>query len=305
MRCWCLRKGLDNMCVIACKPAGVPFPTMDTLKNCWESNPQGAGIAWQQGKRVRIEKGMMTWEAFEAYAEKLHKAITPDVAVMYHFRITSRGEKSAAQCHPYPLERDDKRLNALSLRTDCAVAHNGTMPMTCAKGMNDTQTFIKYYLTHIADLCPDWLNNPVAKTLASNIAESKLAVLKDNVITTMGDFIEDNGMLYSNDGYMPHTYSRYWDDEDFKYPSQAKPDIKPSTMYKGMSTYKIAELIGKECAYVSRAFMNGTPPFVSPTLFGEAMSRVNAYYDAGTPKDMEMEYLGDLLDELSDMMGWM
>lgn len=293
------------MCVIACKPAGVPFPDMKTLKNCWESNPQGAGIAWQQGRRVRIEKGMMTWEAFEAYAEKLHKAITPDVAVMYHFRITSRGEKSAEQCHPYPLERDDKRLNALSLRTDCAVAHNGTMPMTCAKDMNDTQTFIKYYLTHIADLCPDWLNNPVAKTLASNIAESKLAVLKDNVITVMGDFIEDNGMLYSNSGYLAHTWGYGYDDDD-DMPVYPKPTGPVTGLFMDTPDDTLLDMLEREVAHVERSFLNGTSPFVSPSLYLEARDRVNKYFDdAERPADDTLNDISRALDDLEEMMGWM
>jgi len=30
------------MCIIAVKPAGVEWPTWNTLRQCWERNPDGA-----------------------------------------------------------------------------------------------------------------------------------------------------------------------------------------------------------------------------------------------------------------------
>lgn len=177
---------------------------MGELKNCWENNPHGAGVAWQSGKRVRIEKGMMTWEVFEAFIEKLHKTVDPlTTAVMYHFRITSRGDTCAEQTHPYPVSRNPDDLKRLSLRTSCAVMHNGTMPISTYKGMNDTQTFVLDYLTRIDALNHDWEHSKDALDLIEAITDSKMAFLKNNEIVTVGEFVENEGVLYSNDGYLP------------------------------------------------------------------------------------------------------
>ena len=305
------------MCVIACKPAGVPFPTMETLKNCWMSNPQGAGVAWWDDGFVRIEKGMMTWEAFEAYAEKLHRVLTPESSIIYHFRITSRGEKSAEQCHPYPLSADDAQLKGLSLRTDCAVAHNGTMSISCEEGMNDTQTFVKYYLTNIAALCPDWLGTPAGRALAGNIADSKLAFLKDNAIVTIGEFITaEDGLLYSNSGYLQRstttTWSRYYDD-DYDYgkwwPSKAGTSTKGAevagSVYSSMTDEALLETLEREQDYAERALMINATPWVSPALVAEVRERCRAYMDPGVPYSDVMNYMLTALDAIEEAMGWL
>lgn len=302
------------MCVIACKPAGVPFPTMETLKNCWMSNPQGAGVAWWDDGFVRIEKGMMTWEAFEAYAEKLHRVLTPESSIIYHFRITSRGEKSAEQCHPYPLSADDEQLKGLSLRTDCAVAHNGTMPISCEKGMNDTQTFVKYYLTNIAALCPDWLATSAGRALAGNIADSKLAFLKDNAIITIGKFIEADGMLYSNSGYLPSTwnddysgYSRWWPAAK-STPTKGKKGKKGAPapgIYASMTNEALLDALNRERNYAEKALLTGATPWVSTVVMEEARARVDAYMEPGVPADQTMNDILTALDLIDEGMGWL
>lgn len=212
------------MCVVVCKAPGVAFPKMKRLETCWENNPQGAGVAWWDAKagNVRIEKGLMTWDSFEMFVKKLHKTITAkNTAVMYHFRIASKGETVAAQCHPYPMSASPADLNALSTRTRVAVAHNGTMPIGCYKDMNDTQTFIIDYLMSISRMCTRFWENKDALALIERVTESKMAFMAGNAIYTLGKFIKaDDGCLYSNSGYEEYDYGAlddcwnkgYWKD---------------------------------------------------------------------------------------------
>ena len=53
------------MCIIVYKPKGASLPSKDTLQTCWENNPHGAGIMWADGSNVRIQKGFMSWDAFD------------------------------------------------------------------------------------------------------------------------------------------------------------------------------------------------------------------------------------------------
>ena len=55
------------MCIIINKPKGVAVPDSATIKQCWASNPHGAGVMYSTGKEVVIKKGFMTLEEFEQY----------------------------------------------------------------------------------------------------------------------------------------------------------------------------------------------------------------------------------------------
>ena len=51
------------MCVAIYKPENVQTPSLDTLKRCWDANPDGAGFALLTGGdkyAIEIHKGYMT-----------------------------------------------------------------------------------------------------------------------------------------------------------------------------------------------------------------------------------------------------
>ena len=44
------------MCVAIYKPENIQMPSLDTLKKCWEANPDGAGFAlFTGGDKYAIE----------------------------------------------------------------------------------------------------------------------------------------------------------------------------------------------------------------------------------------------------------
>ena len=80
------------MCVAIYKPAGIETPSLDTLKQCWDANPDGAGFALRtEGEySIGIHKGYMTWKQFVAAYEKYRLAdFTGDL--LLHFRIATHG----------------------------------------------------------------------------------------------------------------------------------------------------------------------------------------------------------------------
>jgi len=73
------------MCIIFSKPAGVAFPSITTLKACWDRNPHGARFAVAAANRVYIRKGFMTWDEFTTIDfDRL-----ADHACVFHFRFAT------------------------------------------------------------------------------------------------------------------------------------------------------------------------------------------------------------------------
>ena len=58
------------MCIIVAKEKGVAMPEMNILKTCFENNPDGAGVMWNENNKVEIRKGFMRWSEFESYGNR-------------------------------------------------------------------------------------------------------------------------------------------------------------------------------------------------------------------------------------------
>ena len=102
------------MCVAIYKPANVKTPSLDTLKRCWDANPDGAGFALLTGGdkyAIEIHKGYMTWKQFKAAFEKYRLA---DFAgdMLLHFRIATHGGISPGKYSPIQLDRRRKVIEA-------------------------------------------------------------------------------------------------------------------------------------------------------------------------------------------------
>ena len=124
-----------------------------------------------------------------------------------HFRITTHGGTSKGNCHPFPISNSRKKLKATYLECgNVAFAHNKTVKI-CAdekeKDMSDTQIFSRDYLYHI------WKTNKrfyedknIRKIIQKMCGESRFCFLDNKEqLYTIGDFVEDNGVLYSNYSY--------------------------------------------------------------------------------------------------------
>lgn len=208
------------MCIIIAKPAGRELPSSQILKNCFSNNSDGAGIAYTKGGCVVIDKGIMSYTALENKINQLSKEINiSQTPIIIHFRIGTAGQNNAENTHPYPLEHNIKRYKALHLDTSVAVAHNGILPKKYQPrdknkhDMNDTQIYIYKRLSKYLRFNKKfYLNRKYLERIAQE-TYNKFAFLdgKGN-LTTCGAFIEDKGILYSNDSYtynLAELYSKY------------------------------------------------------------------------------------------------
>lgn len=212
------------MCVIVYKPIGKKLPSENTLKKCFERNPDGAGYMLPINNKVVIHKGLMTFNDFKKDIEKLlHDNNIKDVKnipIVLHFRISTQGGVQAGLCHPFPICRDYDNMRKLTNECDMALCHNGIISR-CSKtetgghwdaktmswtkstknlNFNDTMTFIKDYASLVIDNDMYFAKNDNKCELLEHLCEySKLAIMnKKGFVKLIGQFYEKDGIYYSN-----------------------------------------------------------------------------------------------------------
>lgn len=121
------------MCQAIYKPVAV---TIDEtlLRAAWQSNSDGAGFAYRDGNKVRIEKGFTKLRHFL----KAYKHVEAAEMVI-HFRFATHGGKDKGNCHPFRF-------------LDGAFAHNGILWQYAEdKGKeSDTVLFRREFLRPLA-----------------------------------------------------------------------------------------------------------------------------------------------------------
>mgnify|MGYP000637477524 CR=1 FL=1 len=192
------------MCIICVSKSGVQQPTDSTIRAMFRRNPHGAGYMYARDGKVTIHKGFMNIEDFLSAVHT--ERFTPQDSVVYHFRISTQAGVGPEMTHPFPLSNRPARLRKLDLRCRVGVAHNGVIPLTSDPSnerYSDTAIFITDYLSRLirsrADLRDQRLLDEIFQ-----IAQSKFAIMDGGgYIATVGKFIDERGLLFSNASYLP------------------------------------------------------------------------------------------------------
>lgn len=191
------------MCIIAAKPAGIPMPSAQTIENMWYGNRDGAGFMYAENGMVHIQKGFMKLAEFQNALIELAK--THDLTklpLVMHFRITTHGGTKPENCHPFPVTDSLGVLTKRVSKAKLGVAHNGIIDITPRKGISDTMEYIISQLAPLHRAIPKFYKYDDLMLMISNATQSRLAFLTDEgSLHTIGNFIEDNGVLYSNTSY--------------------------------------------------------------------------------------------------------
>lgn len=226
------------MCVIVSKPGKVKI-TRETLQNCWDNNPDGAGFMYPKNGKVFIRKGFMSFKSFWNEA----KDIPMGVPVVYHFRIKTHGATCKELCHPYPISYDYDQLHASTIYSDYGVAHNGIFGnLPNVDEESDTTIFIANVLTPILKLSQAEkisLTEDYYEDLLDFISgSSRLAIMdSDGQVKLSGSgWISDKGCRFSNTGYTAYNYYCWNGDESYKPVQQVK--IKCRELLKGSTIYR-------------------------------------------------------------------
>lgn len=182
------------MCVIVVKPKGVQI-RKGYLKNCYLSNPDGAGFMYVKDGKVVILKGYFHFETFYADFAKAEK-INRKSPFVLHFRIATSGGVNYENCHPFKIDEHN------------AFVHNGIFYNLSYANYNlsDTQVFNN---TILQNLPTGWQNSTGVFNLLETYAKesaSKLAFLSDSgkvLICAEEDGTWYKGSWYSNEAYLP------------------------------------------------------------------------------------------------------
>ena len=187
------------MCVICASPAGVRQPSSYEIKQMFFRNPDGAGYMFARRGRVEIHKGFMYLNDFLRAVEAEH--FTDKDSVVYHFRISTQAGVTPAMTQPFPLSNRRDLMKQLDLICSCGVAHNGIIRLTSDPDeleFSDTAIFITDYLSRYIRRASD-LRRPQLLNMIGAVIQSKMVLLdKTGYIATIGNFKNDNGLLFSN-----------------------------------------------------------------------------------------------------------
>lgn len=202
------------MCIIAVKPAGIKMPANKIIENMWHNNSDGAGFMYAVNSSVYIEKGFMKLKSLKAALKQLEKKVDVlNTSIVLHFRITTHGGTSPGNTHPFPVSEKLPLLQMVKSKAPLAVAHNGIIDIKPSqKDISDTMEYIISQLAPLYQLKKDFYKHEAGKKLVYNAIKSKMAFLDgEGRIETIGDFLEVDGILYSNTSYKARTSYYNWD----------------------------------------------------------------------------------------------
>ena len=190
------------MCIICVSPARTRQPSISQIKMMFQSNPHGAGYMYARDGRVHIHKGFMDIDSFLSAIKAEH--FTAKDSVVYHFRISTQAGVNPEMTHPFPLSNRLPYMKALDVECQCGVAHNGIIRLTSDPTQHeysDTALFITHYMARMVHGLDD-LKDAQLLNRIERLAGSKLAIMDDSgYIATIGHFINERGLLFSNDSY--------------------------------------------------------------------------------------------------------
>ena len=190
------------MCIICVSPASTRQPSISQIKTMFMNNPHGAGYMFAREGRVHIHKGFMDIDSFLSAVKAEH--FTAKDSVVYHFRISTQAGVNPEMTHPFPLSNRLPIMKALDVECPCGVAHNGIIRLTSdtsQREYSDTALFITRYMAQMVHGLDD-LKDAQLLNRIERLAGSKLAIMDGSgYIATVGNFINERGLLFSNDSY--------------------------------------------------------------------------------------------------------
>lgn len=266
------------MCIIAIKTKGKDLQNKDTLQTCFNRNRDGAGYMFVNDKNeVVIKKGYMTFDNYyKDLMKDYNKYGLKDKNLVMHFRIGTSGQSKLGCTHPFAITNDYNVLNTTHLKTNIGVCHNGIISNYNDRlgKYSDTQIYIAKVLTPLIRLNINAYKFKDIQEIIKDTTKSKWAFLdKFDEVYTVGDFVEDNGYLYSNSTYKAYqpVYTAWNHDYDtydwFRYQKdkQNQLDKQDKQENKSITKSSTKEIITYKGLKQGNVFISAEVPYMVTT----------------------------------------
>ena len=267
--------------------------TDEQLLNCFDNNPDGAGIAYTKDNKIFIVKGIFDAKQF---VEEYHKAVAEaDGAMLVHCRIGTSGFKDYTNCHPHVVS------------DECVMIHNGILSIDVPKDskVSDTVLYVEQYLK---PLPKDFmLNDGIMSLITDHIGAGNKFVFLNN----RGDFSIanekaghwKNGVWFSNYSYEAYSfytkgykgkskayspYTSYWDEDDYEWESEAF-ELTPEEEWQ--LQVAVGSMTDEEVL-----LLGATPTY---DFYKQSLKRINQY-KGSVSKVLLDEIAPDIASELED-----
>lgn len=182
------------MCIIVTKEKNAKPLDMKVFKNCWDNNPNGAGILFNDGKTSTLIKGIMDKKEF---LKKVKEANRKECSFVIHTRIATHGSVKPSNTHPF-------------VSKTLGFAHNGTFNITPDGDTTDSETF---FLHTIADKTFEWCKrNKYLLDMATKGCRCVIFDMDSGEMLYLNekDWVDDakyQGYKFSNTSYSREPYS--------------------------------------------------------------------------------------------------
>ncbi len=195
---------------------------MDVLKRCFNTNNQGAGVAFSKGEwEVSWKKGFMDFDSFKDWVEaqdfwKNQK----EYSLMFHFRIGTTWAVTKANTHPYVLTNSIEDINLLegTLKTSPVVAHNWILSkypsfeIDKKKDLTDSAMLVRNFFA-LPVIAPQISSTEFQVDVGRAIGYNKFCFLYPDgsfefINKALGD--EKDWIWYSNTWYKPYVRDYGW-----------------------------------------------------------------------------------------------
>lgn len=193
------------MCVILICPPQVR-PSEEVIRQCWQSNPHGAGIAWRENGEVR-------WRKTDDIDELMALSETKRGEIVLHFRIASVGRVCAELRHPFPVEKasplsDSGKAKAVLFQNGTWGGWREALDRAARKGH-------KVPAGEMSDArAAAWLCSIYGKDYIRSCGASRWVFFGAHATSYFGDWHKLSGILYSNLYWRPSRYERELEIDD-------------------------------------------------------------------------------------------
>lgn len=186
------------MCIIVFKPENVSVDC-ETLRICYESNPDGAGYMFPCEGGLLIKKGFFTFDDFHAAWEKTQKIYSDELPVIFHFRIATAGRIDKTNCHPHRIARD------------LGFVHNGILSFVKVPKHGKLSDTIIYRDRYLSTLIGQSLHNDkLFGVISTHIGINNKFVFMNGkgevVICNEEQGLWENGLWFSNTSFRSRKY---------------------------------------------------------------------------------------------------